>query len=270
MAITSADGWFAAAKQKVYWAKTTAVTTTAGNPFSMWGAAGNPGAGTLAVGNTTTGVLFDDTTAGSPSVNSFGGSATGYLAAGRYRNSVPASLILYDRLWGAGPISATLTAGTVTSFSGQPSIAGRLPGGTDYGNLDILIEVTTNTTGGTGALSVGYTNQAGTTGRTTGAVTIGAVNTPRVLILPLQAGDQGVQKIESLTVTTANTAGAYNVILARRLAVFDVRVANAMDSQAWDMIGGPVVFDTSCLWGVVSADSTSSGVTSLDLDIING
>lgn len=267
MAITTADGWFAAAKQKIYWTKTTAVTTTAANPFSMWAAVGNPGAGTLAVGNTTTGVLFDDTTAGAPLVTAFGGSATGYLAAGRYRNSVAASLILYDRLWGAGAVS--LTSAATTNFASQPSVTGRLPGGTDYGNLDILFEITTNATG-SGTASVGYTNQAGTGSRSTGTVTIGAINSPRVVICPLQAGDQGVQKIDSMTVVAAATAGAANVILARRLGVFDIRVANACDAQAWDMTGGPVMFATSALWGVIVADSTSSGLPSLDLDIING
>lgn len=268
MAITTADGWFAAAKQKVYWAKTTAVTTTAAAPFSMWAAAGNPGAGTLAVGNTTTGTLFTDATAGAPLLNTFGGGATGYLAAARFRNSVAGSLILYDRIWGAGAVS--MTAAATTSFASQPAITGRLPGGTDYGNLEILIEVSTTTTGASGALSIGYTNQAGTASRTTGALTIGAVASPRMFSMPLQAGDQGVQKIDGLTVTAVNTAGAVNVILARRLAVFDIRIANAMDAQAWDMIGGPVVFDTSCLFGVIVADAASSGTPTLDLDIING
>jgi hypothetical protein len=54
------------------------------------------------------------------------------------------------------------------------------------------------------------------------------------------------------------------------LAEFDVRNANGMDAQAWDMIGGPVIFTDSCLFVTSQPDSTSSGVLSLGLDIING
>jgi hypothetical protein len=90
-----------------------------------------------------------------------------------------------------------------------------------------------------------------------------------VMQVPLQSGDSGVQKLETYTITATGT-GTANFIIARRLGVFDVRVANAMDAQAWDMIGGPIVYADSCLWPVVVPDSTSSGTPTLDLDIING
>lgn len=50
MAITSRDGWFASAKQRALLYKTAARTTVAGGWFSMFELAGNPGAGTLAIG----------------------------------------------------------------------------------------------------------------------------------------------------------------------------------------------------------------------------
>ena len=270
MAITTADGWFAAAKQKLLMAKTAAATTVAANPFSLWNRAGNPGAGTLAVGNAATGVLFDDTVAGAPLLRAFGGGATGYLAAGRFRNTVAGSLILYDRLWGAGAVLMTSLA--TTNFASQPSYAGRLPGGNDYGNIDILLELTTTVSATATTVSVGYTDEAGTAGRTTGAsASLSGFATPRCVIMPLQAGDKGVQKIDSVTVGgTVASAGAFNVIAARRLAVFDIRVANSMDLQSWDAIGGPQLFETSCLWMVGVPDGTTSGGPTLDLDIING
>lgn len=271
MPITTADGWFGAAKQKILMVKTSAISTLAAQPFSLWSTNGNPGAGTLAVGNTTSGVLFGDATAGSPTINDFGASAVGYLAAGRFRNSISGSLILFDRLWGAGAVSMTALA--TTTFSGQPAITGRLPSGTNqFGNLEILIELTTTVSATATTVSVSYTNEAGTTGRTTGAsVSLSGYTTPRIVFMPLQAGDKGVQRIDNVTVGgTVATAGAFNVILARRLAMFDVRIGNAMDLQAWDAIGAPQVFDTSCLWMVIVADGTSSGLPTLDLDIING
>lgn len=269
MAIQSADGWFSAAKQKIQMVKTGAVTSVAAITYSLWAAAGNPGAGTLAVGNTTTGVLFDDTTAGAPTINGFAGGAIGYLSAARYRGSVAGGLILYDRLWGAGAVSMTALA--TTTFSSQPSFVGRLPNAS-YAGLEILLELTTTVSATATTVAVTYTNEAGTTGRTTGATaSLSGQTTPRVIAMPLQAGDKGVQKIESVTVGgTVASAGAFNVIVARRLAEFDVRIANGLDAQGWDLLGAPQIFDTSCLWMVAQADSTSTGLPSLGLDVING
>ena len=269
MAITTADGWFASGKQKILIYKPS-ITTVINAPYSLWGAAGNPGAGTLAIGNTSSGVLFDDTYAGAPVVNAFQSGATGYLSAGRYKNSALGSAVLYDRLWGAGAVSLTSLA--TTSFTSQPSYTGRLPGGTDYSNLEILIELTTTVSATATTITVGYTNEAGTPTRSTvSSGSLASFTTPRIIPLSLQAGDKGVQKVDSVIVGgVVATTGAFNVIVARRLASFDVRVANGMDIQGWDVIGGPQVWDTTCFWPAIIPDSTSSGIVYLDLDVING
>lgn len=267
MSISTADGWFGSTRQKLVIHKTSTITTVAAQPSSVWDRAGNPGAGTMSAGNTANGVVFTDATAGAPLITAFGGGATGYLSSARYSANVAGRCVLYDRLFGVGAI--TLTAAT-TTLASQPSYTGRLPGGTDYGNLDILLEFTTANNAVATNVTVTYTNEAGTTGRTTGATaTLSSFAVNRLVLMPLQAGDKGVQKIESVVVATTGT-GAINVLVARRLAQFDVRVANGMDLQAWDALGGPRVFDTSCLYPVVYTDSTTSPLFSLDLDIING
>jgi hypothetical protein len=270
VAISTADGWFAAARQRVRIAKTASATTVAAQQFSTFALAGNPGAGTLAVGNTTTGVLFANTTAGSPQINAFGGAATGYLGAAYFRNSVAGGAQLYDRVWGAGAVSMTALA--TTPFSGQPSITGRVPGGTDYGDFVILLELTTTVSATATTVSVSYTNEAATAGRTTGAsASLSGLTTPRVIEMPLQAGDKWPTKIDSVTVGgTVATAGAFNVILARKIAEFDVRIANGADVQAWDMTGAPILFASMCPWLVTQADGTSSGLPSLTMTILNG
>lgn len=270
MAITTVDGWFAAAKQSVLWRKIASATSIAAIQWSVWNQNGSPGAGTLSVANSTTGVLYTDATAGAPLLTAFGGGATGYLARGVFRNSVAGGCVLYDRIFGCSPTNLTSLA--TTTLSGQPSITGRLPGGNDYGNLEILIEIATTMSASATTISVTYTNQAGTTGRTTGAsASLSGFTAGRVISLPLQAGDQGVQKIEAIVVGGAtNAAGVISVILARRLAEFDVRVVNGMDAQAWDLIGGPVVFDTTCFWPVIQPDSTSTGLPTLSFNVING
>jgi hypothetical protein len=165
-----------------------------------------------------------------------------------------------------------MTSLATTTFSSQPSYTSRLPGGTDYTDLEILLEINTAVSATATTVSVAYTNESGTTGRSTGASSsLSGFATRRVVPMPLQSGDKGVQRIDSLTVGgTVATTGTVNVIVARRLGEFDVRVANGLDSQAWDLLGAPEVFADSAFWLVGMPDSTVSGVPTLGFTILNG
>src|SRR3990172_5898893 len=66
MTIATLDGLIAATKRRVVWQKTASVTTVANIPYSNFDQAGNPGAGTLAVGNTANGIVPTDALAGYP------------------------------------------------------------------------------------------------------------------------------------------------------------------------------------------------------------
>ncbi|MGL5011803.1 MAG: hypothetical protein ACRC6I_18150 [Paracoccaceae bacterium] len=270
MAITTADGWFGAARRQSNVRKTASIATIAAQQFSLLDVAGNPGAGVLAVGNTTTGIVPTDATAGFPAIPDFGGGNAGYLAAASFRNSVASGSILYDRLWHAG--SVLMTALATTSFASQPAITQRLVGGVVAPDMEILIEINAAVSATATTIAVGYTNELGTTGRTTGATgTLASFTNKRVINMPLQAGDKSVQKIDSVTVGgTVATAGSFNVILARKLAEFDIRVANGLDAQSWDLLGAPIAFQDMALWSVIQPDSTASGVPAWSATIING
>jgi len=91
--------------------------------------------------------------------------------------------------------------------------------------------------------------------------------------LALQAGDSGVQSIQSVAVTngaTAMTAGAFNVLVIRPLWSGRVPLANFGDLHDYLRVGMPRVFETSCLCMAVNADSTSSGLPEIALTIANG
>ena len=270
MPITTADGWFAAAKQKTQIRKSSSFSTLGTVLFSTWDVVGNPGAGSLTIGNTTTGIVPTDATPGTPLINAFGGASLGYLAAARFRNNVTGGAVLVDRLWHAGSVSMLALA--TTSFAAQPAITQRLPGGTDYSNTEIWLEFNQVVSATATAITVNYTNSAGAVGRVTVVTpSLSGYNTRRIEILALQAGDQGVQKIESITVGgVVATTGTVNVLLVRRLAEFDVRTANALDAQGWDLTGGPLVYTDSALMLSVQPDSNASGTPTLGLDIING
>ena len=265
MTISTLDQYIAAASQRVGLIKTASRPSVAAIPFSVFDLAGNPGAGTLAGTSTTAGVVPTDATAGFPTINAFGGGATGYIGNVTFGNTVASRMRLFDLLWkgGAYAFNAAVT------LSAQPSYSGRVLGGTDFTNTEIWLECVTAFTGNL-SIAVTYTNQDGVTGRTTGTIATGVAPTVgRMLQLPLQAGDTGVQKIESVTSTVA-TVGTFNVLVMRRLWEGRCRLANDGDTHDFLKTGMPQIFADSALFLQVIADSTSTGIPEVQLEIVNG
>lgn len=269
MALSTVDGLVTAARQQVRFLKTQTATSVANQWHTLFDRTGNPGAGTLTVGNTTSGVFVDDTVAGFPLLNAFGGGATGYLQSVAFGGTVAARIALKDRLYHAGSVSMTTLA--TTTFSSQPSILSRCPDGAGVGN-EIWIEINAAVSATATTISVNYTNSAGTAARTTGATaSLSGFVTGRLIQMPLQAGDNGVQKIESVTVGgTVATTGSFNVIIARPLWEGGrVLASNSSDVHGPDKTGLPIVYATTAFWPVIAPDSTSTGVPEMLLTVIN-
>lgn len=264
MAITTLDGLIAAPSQRVGILKTASITATALMATQNLQAAGNPGAGTLAGTSTAAGVVPDDTVAGFPTINSFGG-ATGYISNITFSNTVPCRMSLFDCLFKAGAYAFNAN----TTLAAQPSYSGRVIGGTDFSNTEIWIEAVTAFTGNQ-SITVTYTNQAGATAHTTGTIATGvAPGIGRMLQLPLAAGDTGVQKIESV-VSSVSTVGTFNVLVLRRLWNGRVRIANDGDIHDFMKTGLPQIFDTSALMCIVTPDSTATGLPELVAEVVYG
>ena len=263
MAITSGSQLTGAAKQALNYVRTGARTTVLAGWFTLFDVAGSPGSGVLAGTSTTTGVVPDDTVAGFPTINTFGGGNIGYLSQVDFGNSVASRIKLYDLLWKAGAyaFNASTTGQTPTSY------AARVPNA-DYTDCEIWLE---QVTAGTGVQSVAvtYTNEAGTTGRTTGVVVTGTNTIGRMFRLPFQAGDKGVQGITGVVGSVA-TAGTFNILVMRPLWTGRVRAANDGDIHGPDKTMMRQVYDTSAIYPIIASDSTISGVYELELTIANG
>ncbi len=262
--IVSLDNYLASARQRAQFVKTAARTTIAAQWYSLFELAGSPGAGTLAGTSVTAGVVPTDATAGCPVLNAFGGSATGRLSKVEYGNTVACRIALFDCLFKAGAYSFNANQ----ALSSQPSYSGRLPG-TDYKGLEIWAETVTAATLNQ-TWNVTYMDQDGNTGAATGAVGIGAAPTlGRCWQLPLAAGDSGVQKIENVLGGTGS-AGTANILVLRPLWSGRVRMANDGDVHDLLRTGMPQVYADSALMILIAADSTSSGVPEMSIEIANG
>ena len=263
MAIASFDQAIAAAKQYLSVAKTAVRPSIAASWFSVFDLAGNPGAGVLAGTSTAAGVVPTDATAGCPTIDAFGASALGYLWQLEYGCSVACRLKLFDMVFKAGAYAFN----AAQALTGQPSYASRMPGGS-YSDTQIWIEAVTAFTGNL-TVTITYTNQSGVTGRTATLAMGTALTVGRLMQVPLQAGDTGVQAITNVAGTVA-TAGTFNVLVLRPLWSGRCRTANDGDVHDFTKTGMPQVFADSALFLAVAADSTSTGIPEIELVVANG
>ena len=265
MAITTFDGLLGAARQYLSETKTASRAAAAASWYSLFDVAGNPGAGVLAGTSTAAGVVPTDATTGCPRIDAFGGGATGYLSQVDFGASVACRLKLFDMLWKAGAYAFNAN----TALSGQPSFASRLPGGL-YNDTQIWFEAVAAFTG-IPTVTVTYTNQDGVAGRSTGAMVISAAapTIGRMVQLPLQAGDTGVQKIDNVLCAVA-TVGTFNVLVLRPLWSGRVKIANDGGLHGPGETQMPQVFADSALFLASAPDSTATGIPELEFVISNG
>lgn len=263
MAITTNDGYLAATKQALTWVKTATRTTIAGQWFSLFDIAGQPGAGTLAAGNTANGLVPTDATAGYPTIAAFGGANTGYLSGIDFGSSVACRIAVFDRLFLAGAYSFNSNV----SLASQPSFSARLPAASYHGCELWLEQVTAST--GVQTVVITYTNSDGVSGRSVTVSTGTALTVGRALQIPLQAGDRGIQRIDSIVGSVA-TAGTFNLMILRRLWSGRVRIANDGDTHGYVKTKMRQVYADSALYVLIAADGTSSGLPELQLEISDG
>lgn len=267
MAITSLAQYDTAKKQIAIASRVSNVVTVASTFFSNSN-------GTLAGTNTANGVVPDGTDNAESKLDGFAAGATGYLTNLTHSN-VGANQasnigILFDMVFRAGAYSFN----SAVTLASQPSYASRMPGGTDFTNTELWFECVTAFTGNV-TITVTYTNESGVAGRTTNLTSYGAVapTVRRALRFPLQSGDTGVSKIESVTSTVA-TVGTFNILVLRRLAMARQSNTEAFSPKFnWqDMfqLGMPVLFNTSRLYQITLSGSTSGGQPYSEIEVVSG
>lgn len=262
MSISSLNGYIASAKQVIGITKTASVTAVALTPTSLFDVAGNPGAGVLAGTNTANGYFPDDNVAGYPPINAFAGGALGYLSRLIASWDVPGRLVLYDSFLegGAYPFNAAVTLTT------QPTVGLRNHADGTVRNTELWFEAVTAFTGNP-TLTTTYTNQDAVAAKSTGAIAFGFAPIARQMLqLPLAAGDTGLAKLESVTMTVAS-AGTFNLRVMRKLG--EARISVAGQSMLQNMLdtGIPKVYDNSALFLMAIPDGTATGHPSVTAEV---
>lgn len=243
MAITTLDAALAGMQPGRYITKAVTPTMVAGRPQSLWGLGGSPGAGSF--DTTLAGVALSSTSALVNGQIPHADPATGSSYLGRLTGMAnqPGTLLLCDRLWHNGGFTITSTSAQTVNSAAFPA---RDSAGTTNGDGVLVgVEVSGATGSGTPTLTLGYTNQAGTSGRTatnlqatTASATAGAFYQ-----IGLQAGDTGVRSIQSLTLSATWTSGTINLVAYRILAALPLTQANVANELDALTSGMPRLFN---------------------------
>ncbi len=264
MAITTLDGVVAGMRPPQHFAKAVSATLVAGRPASLWSLAGSPGAG--AFNATLNGVVLSSSSALVAGQIPHWDPASGnsYLARLSAAATQAGRLLLLDRLWHNGGFTITSTsAQNITS----PTWPSRCPtSGTDdtpaTTGLGVLlaVEVSGGTGAGTPTITISYTNEAGTAGRTATNIiaTVASSAIGATYFIALQAGDLGVQSVQSLTLSATWTSGTINLVAYRLLADLDLPgafIPNSIDAVTGGM---PRIYDGTVPWLVFIPNTTTA------------
>lgn len=276
MAITTILGYANAPKQIVHInkaASTAAVNGVLGDAWYDAAAGSDPAvAGAFVLSSTAAGTVPTSATAGAPAILTFSG--IGYISRISWETSGIGSgtAWLLDRLFECG--SYAIGSGT-TTLGSQPSFSARVPGG-DYTGLRLFLEQSSAGAGPT-SVTITYTDQDGNAGASTTYTLLsnGGSNAGTTCQrIPLAAGDSGLQKIESVTMT-GGASGSLNFLVCRELARLTFNGIGATTFGPGQFVHGiekcgmRQIYSDSCLM-LVGNVSNGAGFADLTIEIASG
>lgn len=259
MAITTLDGALAGMQYPREIIKAATPTLVAGRPHSLFYLAGVPGAAVaptpgLAGAALTTyagQIPFTNPVSGNTYVGRFAGQAT-----------IAGQLLLCDRLWHNSGI--TITATTSQTINSVTWPARDADGSTNGVGVLLGVEVSVATGAGTPTLTLGYTNSAGTAGKTaTNAIaTVASSAIGAFYPISLAAGDVGVRSVQTYQQSATWTSGTVHIVAYRILARLTLTAANTPNAVDALTSGFPRLYDNSVPFVLlIPAATTASTVT---------
>lgn len=178
--------------------------------------------------------------------------------------NVPHANMFFDILWvNTGLVVTTTTAQAIA----MPALPARDVNGTTNGEGCMIGILCTSASGLAAVASnatVSYTNSSGVAGRTATLSAIVGSQAPAtpvigtVIWFNLQAGDKGVQSIQSITLNTSWVSGTISLFIARDIAMIGTTVANIL-SQKFLSEPGVRLYNGICmLHSILSSAATAT------------
>lgn len=146
-----------------------------------------------------------------------------YLTKFVCSGSVAHTFELWDLVWvNSGLVVTTTTPQTIGSAAFVARDENGSANGAGY-QIGLLVTAPTTNAGAITNATVSYTNSAGVAGRTATLIAVGGLQIPATAVVGtvvwfrLQAGDAGVQSIQSVSLGTSLVTGSVSLIVARKI-----------------------------------------------------
>lgn len=273
MAIANMDQLVAAmtsaTAQNIPIQKTAVTSEGSGTFFDLFYTTGFPGAGATPTAASSGGTSYTVATAGAIPFNAPSGSQQTYISAFNISCTQTSNIFLIDRLWACSGLATALSA--TTTVTGMTNISRYNSG---VGAEIWYVCLTAPASGGSGIITVSYTNSLGVSGRTC-TITLGAGTPPptagQCYVGSLQAGDTGVQSIQSATNTTNSfSGGTHGLLVAKR--IFSAPISPSVSGIAIDGLqSGLQTLDTNaCLNLIMLCSTTNTGFVVGNIMLVQG
>lgn len=242
MAIATLAAALSGLQNPGFFSKVLTLGNTSNKRASFWGIGTNPGG----YDTTLNGVVLSNPVAGQivrnnpPSGNAYLGRVS-RLTADTVTGGNIGALMICDRLWHNGGFTITsVAAQTIVS----PAWSARDAAGSSNGDGVLLaLEISATVGAGVPSITVGYTNELGVAGRTGTNIdaTVTLASAGGFYPISLQAGDNGVRSVQSMTLSASWTSGTVNLV-AYRPYLFHDGVVDAFSSGMPQIFNGTVPF----------------------------
>ena len=262
--------------ERLIFDKASISNAAAGQWHSLWRATGQPGQGAIP----GAAAACDHTTVGGHGFAQQTSPATSYIALiDALCVNASTTLEFHDRLAHMGGLSGTVTTAQTVgldldSLKSGNNLATRI-GSADYSDVQWWLEWYTDT-GATGVnVTVNVTYDDGSTGNLT-VVAIAVSRRASWLqslngLIPGAKSGNYIRGVNSVTLSaTTGTAGSFGVTATKYRAGCYRPIANARMTDDWAALGCPEVPNSSCLFMVEIAGTTSTGIVRATGKLIHG
>lgn len=256
--------------------KTSIANASAGNYFSLWRALGYPGQGAIP----TTAAVASNALVGSLGFTQQTAPATSYF--GQFEAIVATAgmtVEIHDRLMHMGGLNGTLTTAQTVNVDINANLAtsnlDARKGDANYSDIQWWLEWYADTGATASNATVNVTYNDGTSNNLTVVAVGGTVRASRMIplngLIPSADSGKYIRDVNTVTLSASTaTAGNFGVTATRYRGAVFCPVANGRFVATWAELGMTEIYNSSCLFPVVIANTTTTGAVRGTGKIIHG
>ncbi len=245
--------------------KASLANAAAGQFHSLWRATGQPGQGAIPAAA----AVCDHTLVGAMGFSQQTAPATSYgaWANGVCSNSA-VTIEIHDRLMHMGGLVGNVATAQTANLDVSANLATNnldaRKGDANYSDIQWWLEWYTDTGVTAVTATVNVTYNDGTTANLTG-VSLAATRRASFMqplngLIPAADSGKYIRDVNTVTLSaTTGTAGSFGVTATRPRMTLPLSLANKMEVFDWAQLGLPEIFNSSCLFPIQLASTTSTG-----------